>query len=115
MTKAKLTPADHRLIRAAKEAVAYAKGEADPKGYRLHTPAEIEARALRVKMRLTQKQFAERFGLDVATLRDWEQGRRIPRGAAAVLLRVIAREPAAVERALSDKPRARFRREPAHA
>lgn len=100
-----MSKAGERLLKAAREAVAFAQGGAVPKGSRLHTPVEIEARALRVRMRLTQEQFARRFGIDVATLRDWEQGRRSPRGAAAVLLRVIAREPEAVERALAEKPR----------
>jgi len=62
------------------------------------TPAEV--RALRVRLGLSQVQFARRFGFTLDTLRQYEQGRRTPSGPAATLLRVIAAEPDAVSRAL---------------
>jgi putative transcriptional regulator len=40
------------------------------------------------------------FGLDVRAIQDWEQGRRHPDRSTRILLRVIEKEPAAVERAL---------------
>ena len=46
--------------------------------------------------------FADRFGLDVRAVQDWEQGRRVPDRAACVLLTVIDRDPEAVERALEE-------------
>lgn len=49
---------------------------------------------------MTQAEFASRFGLSPATVRDWEQGRRQPDAAARVLLTVIAHNPAAVDAAL---------------
>lgn len=55
---------------------------------------------LRRRLGMTQEQFAARFGVSVATLRHWERGDRIPRGAALVLLNLIDREPQAVMRAL---------------
>ena len=58
-------------------------------------------RAIRARLRLTQPAFAHRFGLPVGTVRDWEQGRAMPDQAARVLLRVIEREPEAVERAVA--------------
>ncbi len=64
-------------------------------------PEEPDIRALRDAMQVTQEEFAQRFGLDVAALRNWEQGRTRPDTAARTLLRVIARDPAAVERALT--------------
>jgi putative transcriptional regulator len=63
-------------------------------------------RALRLKMNLTQEEFAARFGLPLGTVRDWEQGAHRPDRAAQVLLTVIARDPAAVIRALEKKPAA---------
>lgn len=60
----------------------------------------LDVRAVRAKTGLSQDQFAETFGVSVATLRNWEQGRRAPEGAARVLLTVIDRDPAAVMRAL---------------
>jgi putative transcriptional regulator len=49
---------------------------------------------------LTQEEFAWRFGLDLAALRNWEQGRTRPETAVRSFLQVIARDPRAVERAL---------------
>ena len=57
-------------------------------------------RALRKKLNLTQEEFAARFHLPLGTVRDWEQGAHRPDKAAQVLLRVIARDPDAVARAL---------------
>ena len=90
-----------RLITAAKEARAIARGKADSKSYRVHVPDEIDVAKIRRAMKLTQKQFAARFGIPAATLRDWEQARRKPEGPARVLLTVIEKEPAAVRRALA--------------
>jgi putative transcriptional regulator len=57
-------------------------------------------RALRLKLKLTQEEFAARFHLPLGTVRDWEQGAHRPDKAAQVLLTVIARDPDAVARAL---------------
>jgi putative transcriptional regulator len=90
-----------RLIKAAKSAQAIARGEADPKSYRVHVPARIDVRAIRTRLKMSQNAFAARFGILPSTLRDWEQNRRQPDGAARVLLMVIAKEPDAVTRALT--------------
>lgn len=84
-----------------KEAISIARGEADPATYRVHVQADVDARAIRKKLGLSQGDFAARYCIPVATLRDWEQNRRRPEGAARVLLTIIDREPEAVERALS--------------
>jgi putative transcriptional regulator len=89
-----------RLIAAAREGRAIARGEADPTTYRIHVPAEIDVRRIRQQLGLSQDEFAARFGLSVATVREWEQDRRKPEGAARVLLTVIEKEPEAVTRAL---------------
>ena len=60
----------------------------------------VDVRAVREGYGLTQEEFALRFGLDLSTLRNWEQGRTRPDGPARVLLRVIERRPRAVEEAL---------------
>ena len=49
--------------------------------------------ALRRFVGLSQSQFAEAMGISVHTLRNWEQGRRKPDGAAIGLLRIAARHP----------------------
>jgi putative transcriptional regulator len=90
-----------RLLRAADQALAIADGTADPKTYNVHVPADVDVRAIRTGMKLSQAQFAAKFGLPTATVRDWEQNRRQPEGPARVLLTVIMKEPEAVSRALA--------------
>lgn len=60
--------------------------------------------ALRRRLRLSQAEFATRFGFSVATVRNWEQGRVLADGPARILLTVIANEPRAVIRALRSVP-----------
>jgi putative transcriptional regulator len=66
----------NRLLAAAKEARMIARDDADPNTYRVHLPANVDVREIRRKLRLTQEEFATRFRL--ATIRDWEQHRRLP-------------------------------------
>jgi putative transcriptional regulator len=58
-------------------------------------------RDLRRRARLTQQEFAERLGVPVETIRNWEQGKRMPRGPARALLAVIAHAPEMVFAALA--------------
>lgn len=59
---------------------------------------------IRRALRLSQEDFAARFHIPIGTLRDWEQGRKEPDAAARAYLRVIAREPETVRRALEPTP-----------
>ncbi|HEV7878694.1 helix-turn-helix domain-containing protein [Bradyrhizobium sp.] len=59
------------------------------------------ARELRRRARLTQIEFAARLGVPVETIRNWEQGKRMPRGPARALLAVIAHAPETVFAALA--------------
>jgi putative transcriptional regulator len=72
------------------------------------TPAETTAlpavRDLRRRARLTQLEFAARLGVPVETIRNWEQGKRMPRGPARALLAVIAHAPDTVFAALATEP-----------
>lgn len=79
--------------------MAFAKGQNVPNA-KTHIPARIDGHRIRRKVGMSQTEFAEHFGVSVRTVQDWEQGRRIPTGAARAFLRVIDREPHAVERAL---------------
>ena len=58
-------------------------------------------RELRRRARLTQLEFAARLGVPVETIRNWEQGKRMPRGPARALLAVIAHAPETVFAALA--------------
>ncbi len=64
-----------------------------------YRPADIKK--IREKLGKSQPEFALMIGVSVATLRNWEQGRRSPDGPARALLKVAARNPDAVVEALS--------------
>lgn len=53
----------------------------------------VDVKALRARLGISQEDFAGRYGLDVATVRNWEQGRTTPDGPAALLLQLIDRDP----------------------
>lgn len=82
-------------------ALDYAEGRADLSRYRVHVPPEVDVRAIRKRLGLTQQAFASAFGFPLSTLRDWEQGRARPETTARAYLMVIDREPQAVQRALT--------------
>src|SRR3954471_3520233 len=63
--------------------------------------APSEVRELRRRARLTQLEFAAKLGVPVETIRNWEQGKRAPRGPARALLAVIAHSPETVFAALA--------------
>ena len=86
--------------RGLEEAVAFAQGRADAKAYRVHVPADVDVKAIRARLAMTQEEFAGRFGFSVNTLRHWEQGVRRPDGPARAYLLVIDRAPKAVQKAL---------------
>ncbi|HKC10990.1 MAG TPA: helix-turn-helix domain-containing protein [Vicinamibacteria bacterium] len=68
---------------------------------KLFRPADVKA--VRVKLGASQTEFALMIGVSVATLQNWEQGRRTPDGPALALLRVAAKNPKAVAEALHGK------------
>jgi putative transcriptional regulator len=96
-----MSTAGKRILKSARQALAFAKSQHVPAGYRVRIPADIDAHAIRAKLGLTQKEFAAMFGVSVGIVRDWEQGRRVPSAPARALLKIISREPEAVLRALA--------------
>ncbi|MCY4560545.1 MAG: transcriptional regulator [Chloroflexi bacterium] len=82
------------------EAFAHVRGETELPCRIVDYPAAGRIVALRKRFRLSRRKFADRFGLDVRALQEWEQGRRVPDRAARVLLTVIDRDPEAVVTAL---------------
>ncbi len=97
-----MTTLGKRLIQSVKEARKIVRGEAASKSFKMHIPAKIDVRAVRTRLNLTQEEFSLRFGLTLARVRDWEQGRSSPDSAARAYLTVIEREPKAVARALAE-------------
>ncbi len=67
----------------------------------LHKSHTVDVKNLRNKMHMTQQEFCAMFGIAIGTLRHWEQGDRVPKGPALVLLNVIEKNPGAVLDALA--------------
>ncbi len=88
------------IRRGLEEALAYANGAADESLYKIRIPAKLDVKAIRSRLKMTQQQFAARFGFNITTLRHWEQGRRAPEGPTRAYLLVIDRDPDAVQKAL---------------
>ena len=87
------------LMASVAEARAYARGESAT-GLRVHHFPAMDIAAIRKKAGVTQDGFARQIGVSIATLRNWEQGRRQPEGPARVLLAMLARDPGIVGRVL---------------
>jgi putative transcriptional regulator len=83
------------------EALAYARGEGDLSQYKVHIPKEIDVKAIRTATGLTQEAFAQRYGFNLARLRDLEQKRTQPDSVVRAYLLVIQKNPKAVRDALA--------------
>ncbi len=84
----------NELLASIHEGGAILRGEAQPS--RTFHLEPLDIKQIRANFKLTQQQFAALIGISPATLRNWEQGRRVPEGPAMVLLRVAAKHPEAV-------------------
>ena len=83
------------LIRSLGEAIDHAKGNGPAI---VHVP--VAPRVVRKQVNLTQAEMASLMGMSLSGYRKWEQGTRRFSGPTARLLRVIQKEPEAVNRAL---------------
>ena len=88
------------LVRSMSQALAHAQGKRTRSRVRKVAIHPEEIQKARKALGLSQDQFADAFGVSASTLRKWEQGRRVPTGAAETLVKIIEREPKAVVRAL---------------
>lgn len=95
-----MTKAGKRLLDAAREMSAIAKGEIAP--YRIHIPAEIDVKAIRRKMDLSQDAFATEFCFTINQIRDWEQSRTRPLKSDRAYLMLIDRHTDDVRRMLGE-------------
>jgi putative transcriptional regulator len=84
------------IVAAAREAARTAEARTGDASY---------ARNVRSRTGLTQAAFAARIGVPVETVRNWEQGKRSPRGPARALLKVLEQAPEAAFAALGGKGR----------
>ncbi len=99
---AKRTKVGREVEEALGEVLAHVRSEVDLPCRIVDDPSAERILALRKRMKLSRREFADRFGLDARAVQDWEQGRRLPDRAARVLLTVIEHDPKAVERALAE-------------
>ena len=83
------------------EALDHASGKRTKAVVHRVTPRETDARQARLKLGVSQREFANLIGTGVGTVRKWELGTRRPSGAARALINVIKAEPKAVRRALT--------------
>ena len=84
----------NELLESIKQGGEILRGERQPgREFNFENP---DVRAIRKQYGLSQVKFAELLGISLATLRNWEQGRRKPEGPARILLSVAAKHPEAI-------------------
>ena len=99
--KRKKEPVFEGVLAGAKDALAYARGEADLAQYKVHIPEQLDVKAIREATGLTQEAFALRYGFNLGRLRDLEQKRTRPDSVVRAYLLVIQKNPEAVKEALA--------------
>ena len=90
-----------KIMQGMEEVRRWARGEEVP-GLRVHPAPHEDVAAIRKQTGLSQTAFAKQISVSVATLRNWEQGRRRPDGPARVLLALLAKDPDIVRRTLAE-------------
>ena len=78
---------------------AFLAGEQE--GFKTHVPQEVDVKAIRNRLGMTQARFSNTFGFSLDAIKHWEGGRRTPEAPARTLLTVIDKNPAAVLTALN--------------
>jgi putative transcriptional regulator len=87
------------LVQSLTEAVEHARGKES--AARVHVVEVPDVRAIRGHLRMSQQEFARAYRIPLATLKNWEQGRRQPDAPAAAYLQVIAKRPREIKKALT--------------
>ncbi|MBI2894281.1 MAG: helix-turn-helix domain-containing protein [Deltaproteobacteria bacterium] len=89
-----------RIRAGLEDAIAHSRGEARHARLHVRRPGGPDVGTIRGKLRLTQEEFAALCGVSVATIRNWEQGRRRPAGPSRALLMLVDLEPEAALRSI---------------
>ena len=97
----KSTRLGHVLVDSAKQIAQHLRGEIELPMKVVRVVPDVDIRAIREGQGLTRAQFAERYGLQVRAIQEWEQGRRKPEPAVRAYMIVIKNQPAAVRKALT--------------
>lgn len=88
-----------QMMNGLNDVEAFLAGEQE--GFKAHVPREVDVKAIRNRLGMTQARFSNTFGFSLDAIKHWEGGRRIPEAPARTLLTVIDRNPAAVLTALN--------------
>ncbi len=92
----------NEVLAGIEDAAAWLDGEESRgRATTVHVPTEVNVRAIRERLKLSQPEFARRYALPLASLRKWEQGTRKPDAASRAYLTMIERNPKAVEETLT--------------
>jgi len=86
------------MRKGAEEAIAWKKGKKT--GARVRTYTAMDVAGIRKKTKMSQKKFSQAFLIPLSTLRQWEQGQRVPQGPAQALLKIIDKDAKAALEAL---------------
>ncbi|MGH7791090.1 MAG: helix-turn-helix domain-containing protein [Thermodesulfobacteriota bacterium] len=100
-----MSKAGKEIIAGAEQALAYLKGDKTKgRAYKVRVK-DVDVKAIREKLRMTQEVFSETFAIPVSTLKKWEANHRVPEGPTKAYLMVIDKNPSAVKKALQSAVR----------
>lgn len=88
-----------QMMDGLRDVEAFLAGEQE--GFKAHVPQDVDVKAIRNRLGMTQARFSDTFGFSLDAIKHWEGGRRIPEASARTLLTVIDKNPAAVLTALN--------------
>lgn len=88
-----------QMMNGLNDVEAFLAGEQE--GFKAHVPRNVDVKAIRNRLGMTQVRFSDTFGFSLDAIKHWEGGRRTPEASARTLLAVIDRNPAAVLTALN--------------
>lgn len=95
-----MSKAGKEIITGAQQALAYLKGDKTKgRAYKVRA-RDINVKAIRENLDMTQEVFSETFAIPVSTLKKWETNNRVPEGPTKAYLMVIEKNPRAVKKAL---------------
>ncbi len=96
------------IVNGLRDVIAYAEGKKKPARVTTIIPTEVNVVAIRERLHLSQQEFADRYGFPIGTIRNWEQGRRTPEGAARLLLSLIESQPDIIDNLIRSEAQQRI-------
>ncbi len=95
---------EEKLLSGRRDMETYLRDNENPDGLAIvEVPESVDVKMIRNSQNLSQVDFAKRYGFPLGTVRNWEQGRRKPEGAARILLKIIKYNPDIVMHVLNEK------------